>query len=659
MSETKKIIRQEVASLSSLANRQIGVLENVDADLGYRAWGGKDANGDVTIFLAKDKYALVSDLKISGIADGNSGILKYDGVGLVEGEADLTLLADVNITSPTNLQALIYNSTTSKWENTDIVTNGLNYKGVWNATTNSPALSDSGGGGEQGDFYIVAVAGTTEIDGEDDWEIRDWIVNNGTQWDKIDNTDQLFTYDDIYNHESGEHLITVDDGDVKWASSGANSFIIDTSGIPTNGVSDGFIVQDGTDQFSLLHASANNLRLDADLYDVLIDAAAASHINVTGADLTFQTTTSGDINLLAADVVMVGTGSPTYATASGDLYTEDVLETGGMYYSGGGITLLSNKGVTFGTDGMFQSDSAYGGSIRLRASTQTPDCMHILTGDISHVILISDYADRSTDFAPSGYNDPTVRIQSSDATSINECLELSYIAASDYAQIATGAGPLVLAPATYVSVGTGSPSHVAGSGDLFAVDDIEAGGLFYTEEGLLDQYLAAAVPISESGETALDTTAQSIVGGINEVYAMASGGGATKEEFWPTEASSTYGNYGDHKVWNLANSANWYHSFYIPHDFSSITELVVVIIPINTTSGYINIYSDYGAVGEDYQNHTQQALSESISTTTDQIYEIDISSIFSSAAAGDHCGIRINNVSGNSFYVKGVRLKYS
>jgi hypothetical protein len=39
----------------------------------------------------------------------------------------------------------------------------LNYKGTWNATTNTPALAS--GSGTKGDYYIVSVAGSTSLDG--------------------------------------------------------------------------------------------------------------------------------------------------------------------------------------------------------------------------------------------------------------------------------------------------------------------------------------------------------------------------------------------------------------------------------------------------------------------------------------------------------------
>jgi hypothetical protein len=67
----------------------------------------------------------------------------------------------------------------------------VSYQGVWNATTNTPTLGNSGLGGVQGDYFVVSVAGTTFVDGNNDWEIGDWLVNNGSTWDKIDNSDKV------------------------------------------------------------------------------------------------------------------------------------------------------------------------------------------------------------------------------------------------------------------------------------------------------------------------------------------------------------------------------------------------------------------------------------------------------------------------------------
>jgi hypothetical protein len=70
----------------------------------------------------------------------------------------------------------------------------MTYRGTWDALTNNPTLSNNGGGPvgtKKGDYYVVNVAGTTSIDGVSDWEVGDWIVNNGSIWEKIDNTDKV------------------------------------------------------------------------------------------------------------------------------------------------------------------------------------------------------------------------------------------------------------------------------------------------------------------------------------------------------------------------------------------------------------------------------------------------------------------------------------
>lgn len=63
----------------------------------------------------------------------------------------------------------------------------LTYKGIWNANTNTPAIAS--GVGTKGYYYVVSVAGTTSIDGVADWQVGDWIIFNGTIWQKADHTD--------------------------------------------------------------------------------------------------------------------------------------------------------------------------------------------------------------------------------------------------------------------------------------------------------------------------------------------------------------------------------------------------------------------------------------------------------------------------------------
>jgi len=65
----------------------------------------------------------------------------------------------------------------------------LSYQGTWNASTNTPTLAS--GVGTKGYYYVVSVAGSTNLDGITDWNIGDMAVYSGTAWQQIDNTDAV------------------------------------------------------------------------------------------------------------------------------------------------------------------------------------------------------------------------------------------------------------------------------------------------------------------------------------------------------------------------------------------------------------------------------------------------------------------------------------
>ena len=71
----------------------------------------------------------------------------------------------------------------------DAVLGALSYQGTWNASTNTPTLTSSVG--TKGYYYVVNVAGSTNLNGITDWAIGDWAVYNGSAWQKVDNTDAV------------------------------------------------------------------------------------------------------------------------------------------------------------------------------------------------------------------------------------------------------------------------------------------------------------------------------------------------------------------------------------------------------------------------------------------------------------------------------------
>jgi len=79
---------------------------------------------------------------------------------------------------------------------------GTVYKGSWNASTNTPTIVSSTG--SQGDYYVVTTAGTTNINGVSSWAVGDWIIFNGSIWEKIPNVDSITSV----NGQTGAVVLT-------------------------------------------------------------------------------------------------------------------------------------------------------------------------------------------------------------------------------------------------------------------------------------------------------------------------------------------------------------------------------------------------------------------------------------------------------------------
>jgi uncharacterized protein YaiE (UPF0345 family) len=100
------------------------------------------------------------------------------------------LLTGVNITGGTVVATDTILEAFGKVQNQiNGLVGGSIYKGTWNAATNTPTITS--GVGNTGWYYIVSVAGSTNIDGITDWNLGDWIIFDGTAWQQVDNTDAV------------------------------------------------------------------------------------------------------------------------------------------------------------------------------------------------------------------------------------------------------------------------------------------------------------------------------------------------------------------------------------------------------------------------------------------------------------------------------------
>jgi hypothetical protein len=97
---------------------------------------------------------------------------------------------------------LTTNGTSTSWAS---VAGGLSYQGTWNASTNTPTLASSTG--TNGYYYIVSTAGSTNLNGITDWQVGDWLLFNGSVWQKIDQTNLVTSV----NSQTGAVTLTYTD----------------------------------------------------------------------------------------------------------------------------------------------------------------------------------------------------------------------------------------------------------------------------------------------------------------------------------------------------------------------------------------------------------------------------------------------------------------
>lgn len=70
-----------------------------------------------------------------------------------------------------------------------VIGSSLTYLGTWDASANNPSIVS--GQGTNGQYYKVNTNGTTNIDGISSWVVGDWIIFNGSAWQRIVNTENV------------------------------------------------------------------------------------------------------------------------------------------------------------------------------------------------------------------------------------------------------------------------------------------------------------------------------------------------------------------------------------------------------------------------------------------------------------------------------------
>lgn len=148
-----------------------------------------DFDGSLIISLSSGREINVGEVVAPDLAERIKVITNGGGTSqsVLDTLTDLQNQIDNLIPSQTGNSGkyLTTDGTSLSWAS--IAGGGLNYKGTWNASTNTPTITSSVG--TSGDYYVVSVSGSTNIDGITDWVVGDWIIYNGTFWQKIDQSE--------------------------------------------------------------------------------------------------------------------------------------------------------------------------------------------------------------------------------------------------------------------------------------------------------------------------------------------------------------------------------------------------------------------------------------------------------------------------------------
>jgi hypothetical protein len=197
-----------VVSISQASGASNGYLSSTDWSTFNSKQAALNGTGFVKISGTTISYDNSTYLTtISGIAAGGELSGTYPNPTLVNSAVTGKVLTGLNLTGGGTIADTdsILGAFGKVQNQISALVGGVMYEGTWDASTNTPTIVSSVG--SKGDYYIVSVAGTTNINGITSWNIGDWIIFNGTTWDKVDNTDAVSS---VNGYTGAVSLVTSD-----------------------------------------------------------------------------------------------------------------------------------------------------------------------------------------------------------------------------------------------------------------------------------------------------------------------------------------------------------------------------------------------------------------------------------------------------------------
>ena len=293
---------------------------------------------------------------IEGIAASGELSGTYASPSLVNSAVTGKVLTGVNITGGTIQATDSILTAFGKIQNQiNGLVGGSIYQGTWNASTNTPTLTS--GVGTKGYYYIVSVAGSTNLDGITDWNVGDWAIYDGTAWQQVDNTDAVVSVNGFTgavslttsNISEGTNLYYTDARARGSVSAGTGISYNSTTGVITNSAPDQTVSLTASTGIST-SGTYPNFTITNTAPDQTVSLTSGTGISATGTYPSFTiTNTAPDqtVSLTGAGTTSISGTYPNFTITSNDQYVGTVTSVG-ITESAAALTITGSPVTTSG-----------------------------------------------------------------------------------------------------------------------------------------------------------------------------------------------------------------------------------------------------------------------------------------------------------------------
>ena len=209
-----------------------------------------------------------------------------------------------------------------------VTTGGLSYQGTWDANANSPTLTSSVG--TQNYYYIVSVAGTTNLNGISDWQIGDWAIFNGSVWQKIDQSPAVLSV----NGQTGAVVLTA----VNVGATPNTAYVLAGTGISGGGQLTGNVT-----------INLANTAVTAGTY------GTASQVSQVTVDAQGRITSAANVAIAIANTAVSGLGTMSTQNASAVVITGGTINAvtiNSSTLNNANISATTSANATFATSSL-------------------------------------------------------------------------------------------------------------------------------------------------------------------------------------------------------------------------------------------------------------------------------------------------------------------